>query len=197
MATAPRRALVSVGRFAPLIFALTLLAGCIQRVAVPEPAPGSPSIATVPAAFFVATPPAPTATAAASFAGRYTLVAAESLPPGDARAAYAAPLLQSGTRFVQITLQVAEMREPNTPPFDYELVTDTGVFGALARGEWEAAVATGTAYRQDGVLLFVVPQDLREARLEIVEYAYPRPAPGTTLPLRRTVVAAFALPRLP
>lgn len=197
MPPALRRLLVGTRRFAPLIFVLAMLGGCIQRVAVPDPAPGSPAVATVPPAFFVATPPAPTATAATPFAGSYTLVATEALPPGDARAAYAAPLLQNGTRFVQITLRIAEMREPNTPPFAYELVTEEGVFGALASGEWEAAVASGATYRQDGVLLFVVPQTLREARLEIVEYAYPRPAPGVMLSLRRTVVATFALPRLP
>ena len=61
----------------------------------------------------------------------------------------------------------------------------------------EAAAPTGDSYRQDGVLLFIVPRDLREARLEIVEYAYPRPAPGAAPALRRTVIASFALSPFP
>ena len=68
---------------------------------------------------------------------------------------------------------------------------------AAASGEWEAAVPSGTTYRQDGILLFVVPRDLRSARQEIVDYDYPQPVPGAALTLQRTIVAAFDLPRFP
>jgi hypothetical protein len=195
-----RRHLSHIRRIAPHLILLPALAGCLQRVAVPIPDATPAAVATVPAGFFVATPPAsccPTPPASSAFPGQYTLGAVEALPAGDPRAAYAAPLLGRDTKFVQIALRIAGMRDPHTPPFAYELISDTGVFGALASGEWEAAVPTGTTYRQDGVLLFVVPRDLRAARLEIVEYAYPRPTTGAPLVLRRTVVTTFDLPRFP
>lgn len=196
MPPAPRRLPVSLRRCAPLALAAAL-AGCLQRVPIPAQPTGTPPVATVPAAFFAATPPAIAVGVPEPFPGRYTLAAVETLSPGDPRAAYAAPLLGADARFVQLTLVLTNLREPHAPPFFYELVTAGGVFGALASGEWEAVVPTGAAYRQDGVLLFVVPRTVREAQLEIVEYAYPRPAAGAAATLRRTVIAAFDLPRLP
>jgi hypothetical protein len=187
-------------RIAPLLVLLPALAGCLERVTVPIADATPASVATVPTGFFAATPPAsccPTPPAPSAFPGQYTLGAVEALLPGDTRVAYAAPLLGRDTRFVQIALQITGLRAPHTPPFAYELITDAGVFGALASGEWEAAVPTGTTYRQDGVLLFVVPRDLRAARLEIVDYAYPQPASGVPLILQRTVIATFDLPRFP
>jgi hypothetical protein len=195
-----RRRLTHCWRIAPLLILLPALTACLQRVMVPAPDATPPSVATVPRGFFVATPPpscCPSSAAPSSFPGLYILGAVEALAPGDERAAYAAPLLGNGTRFIQITLQITNLREPHTPPYAYELVTEAGVFGALASGEWEAAVPTNATYRQDGVLLFVVPRDLRAARLEVVEYAYPRPTTGATLALQRTIIVAFDLPRIP
>jgi hypothetical protein len=195
-----RRRLNFCWRIAPLLLLLPVLAACLQRVPIPAPNATPVAIATVPSGFFAATPPAsccPPASAPSPFPGRYLLGAVEALPPGDERAAYAAPLLGNDTKLIQITLQITNLRDPHTPPFAYELVTGAGVFGALASGEWEAAAPAGDSYRQDGVLLFIVPRDLREARLEIVEYAYPRPAPGVALALRRTVIAGFDLPPFP
>jgi hypothetical protein len=195
-----RRHLLTFRRIAPLLLLLPILAGCLQHVAAPNSDATPASIATVPSGFFVATPApscCPTPPAPSAFPGIYVLGAVEALSPGDPRAAYAAPLLGRDTKFVQIALQITNLHEPHTPPFAYELITDTGVFGALASGEWEAAVPNGTTYRQDGVLLFVVPHDLRSARLEIVDYDYPQPAPGAALTLQRTIVVAFDLSRLP
>jgi hypothetical protein len=82
-------------------------------------------------------------------------------------------------------------------------VTPVGVFVALAEGEWEHAVPVGDGYSADGILLFVVPRDLRAGRLEIVDYYYPRALPvggplaPTPAPLVRRVLAIFALDRLP
>jgi hypothetical protein len=195
-----RRHLRRCWRIAPLLCLLPALAACLQRVPVPAVDATPVSVATVPAGFFAATPPpscCPTEPAPSAFPGRYTLGAVQVLPPADPRAAYAAPLAGRDTRFVQVALQITGLREPHTPPFAYELITDAGVFGALASGEWEAAVPTGGTFRQDGVLLFVVPGDLRAARLEVADYTYPPPAPGAPLALRRTLIVAFDLPRLP
>lgn len=197
MPTAPRRLPISPRRHAPLILAAVALAGCLQRVPLPAQPTNTPPVATVPAAFFAATPPASSPAMPEPFPGRYSVVAVEALRPDDPRAAYAAPLLGSDARFLQVTLLLTDLREPHHPPFAYELVTASGIFGALASGEWEVAVPTGATYRQDGVLLFAVPRAAREARLEIVEYAYPRSATGVTPTLRRSVIATFDLPRLP
>ncbi|MFN8513523.1 MAG: hypothetical protein U0841_13220 [Chloroflexia bacterium] len=200
MQTALRRHLIRIRRIAPLLFLLPALTACLQRVAVPATNATPASVATVPSGFFAATPApscCPTPPAPSTFPGLYLLGAVEALPPGDPRAAYAAPLLSRDTKFVQIALQITNLREPHTPSFAYELITDDGVFGALASGEWDAAVPNGTTYRQDGVLLFVVPRDLRSARLEIVDYNYPLPSPGAALTLQRTIVVAFELPRFP
>lgn len=180
-----------LGRIVPLLCCLAALAGCLQRVTTPPTGPNAPAIATVPAAFFVATPYARTPTVEAS-SGRYILGKVELLAADDPRASYAAPLRQRETAFVQVGLRIVGLAEPRTPGAAYELVTEAGVFGALASGEWEAAVANGAAYDQEGVLLFVVPGDLRAGRLEIVAYAYPQGAAGT---LQRRVLAAFDLPR--
>ena len=180
------------------------LSGCLARV--PEPGPGSPApVATVPAAFFAATPvatccPAPgNAAAPPQPPGRYTLGAVTALPAGDRRAAYAAPLLGPDARFVQIALRIDDLTTPRTPEVAYELVTAGGVFAALADGEWEGAVADARGYHQDGTLLFVVPLGVRAGRLDIVDYYYPR-AGGSgpaTLPLVRRVAASFSLTNLP
>lgn len=178
---------------APLLLA-PALAGCLQRVQAPATAPGVP--ATVPSAFFAATPYALTPTPL-PFPGRYSLGKVEALAADDPRARYAAPLLSRETRFVQVELRLTGLTEPRTPAVAYELIADTGIYGALASGEWEAAAPDGATFRQDGVLLFVVPRDLRAARLEIVAYAYPPPPPNGTLALQRRLLAAFDLPRLP
>lgn len=200
MRTAPRRHLTCIRRSAPLLLLLPALTACLQRVPVPAPNATPASVATIPAGFFAATPApscCPTPPAPSTFPGLYLLGAVEALPPGDPRAAYAAPLLSRDTKFVQIALQITNLREPHTPSFSYELITDNGVFGALASGEWESTVPNGATYRQDGVLLFVVPRDLRSARLEIVDYSYPPPSPGAALALQRTIIVAFELPRFP
>lgn len=197
MAASPTRSSRFLRQLLPVCACTLALAGCLQRVAIPAPAPATPLVATIPAGFFVATPPPPTVIPTLPFFGRYRLIATEALRPGDARARYAVPLLDRDTHFVQITLLITDLREPRTPSFAYELVTEAGVFGALASGEWEEASATGATYRQEGVLLFVVPLRLREARLEVVEYAYERTASGAPTALERVVIASFELPSLP
>jgi hypothetical protein len=175
-----RRQLTRCWQIAPLLILLPALTACLQRVMVPAPDATPLAVATVPRGFFIATPlPSccPSSAAPSSFPGHYILGTVEALTPGDERAAYAAPLLGNDTRFIQITLQITNLREPHTPPFVYELVTETGVFGALANGEWEAAVPTNTTYRQDGVLLFVVPGVLKSWSMLI-----PGPRPGRHWP---------------
>ena len=141
--------------------------------------------------------------AAGSARRRYTLGAVAALGATDPRAAYATPLLGQNGRFVQVALQVEELQQPQPPAVAYELVGADGVYAALADGEWERAKARGLSYSEEGVLLFVVPRDLQKARLEIVDYYYPRPttASGTTPtavpPLMRRVLATFAFDRLP
>ncbi len=178
----------------PLIACLLALGGCLQRVTAPVAVPNASAVATVPAAFFAATPYARTPTAETTSA-QFILGKVELLAPDDPRARYAAPLRQRDTQFLQVTLRIVGLDEPRTPTIAYELVTEAGVFGALASGEWDAAVANGATYRQDGVLLFVVPGDLRVGRLEIVAYAYPQTAAGAAVTLQRRVLAAFELPR--
>lgn len=185
-----RRWLRYLGRLVPLLACLGALAGCLQRVTAPAAIPSTPAVATVPAAFFVATPYPRTPTSGPS-AVRFILGKVEALAADDPRARYAVPLRQRDTGFVQVALRITGLDEPRTPAVAYELITEAGVFGALASGEWEAAVANGAAYDQDGVLLFVVPSDLRSGRLEIVEYAYTQ-----TGALQRRVLATFDLPRL-
>lgn len=177
-----------------------LLGGCLARTAAPTAAPVS-LVATVPGSFLAATPAAEPPPALP--AGRYTVGQVTALPSGDARAGYAAPILGQNAKFVQIALRIDDLRQPSPPEVAYELVTPVGVFVALAEGEWERAVPVGDGYSEDGVLLFVVPRDLRSGRLEVVDYYYPRAivsggatAP-TPAPLVRRVLATFVLDRLP
>lgn len=176
------------------------LGGCLAHL--PGTAPtATVGVATVPASFFVATPamvPPPDPPA-----GRYTVGHIVALPRDDPRAAYAAPALGQGARFVQLTLRADDLREPRPPDVEYELIGEDGVYAALAAGEWELAIANGTTYSQEGGILFVLPRELRAARLEIVDYYYPRlaptagPTPQALPPLVRRVLASFALDRLP
>ncbi|HEY8599923.1 MAG TPA: hypothetical protein VIL85_15910 [Thermomicrobiales bacterium] len=176
------------------------LAGCLVHLPASTPV-ATVGVATVPAAFFAATPaiaPPPDPPA-----GRYTLGAVTALAANDPRAAYAVPVLGQNGRFVQVALRIDELQEPQPPAVAYELVGEDGVYAALADGEWERASAKGALYTQEGVLLFVVPRDLQKARLEIVDYFYPRPTtangptPPAVPPLVRRVLASFALDRLP
>lgn len=189
-----------VARFVILMALPFGLGGCLVHLPATTPA-ATVGVATVPAVFFVATPA--TAPPPDPPAGRYTLGAVAALGATDPRAAYATPLLGQNGRFVQVALRVEELQQPQPPAVAYELVGADGVYAALADGEWERAKARGLSYSEEGVLLFVVPRDLQKARLEIVDYYYPRPttASGTTPtavpPLVRRVLATFAFDRLP
>lgn len=194
------RLLRRLGRGLLVLVLPCFLGGCLVRTAAPTPA-RSPAVATVPGGFLSATPalaPPPSAPP-----GRYVLGQIVALPPGDARAGFALPSIGQEARAIQIAMRIEDLREPRPPEVAYELVTPVGVFAALAEGEWERAVPVGEGYRAEGVLLFVVPRDLRSGRLEIVDYYYPRlTIPGgvatpVTPPLVRRVLATFALDRLP
>jgi hypothetical protein len=192
----PRR----LGRAVALLLLPLALGGCLARTPASPPA-RTPAVATVPGSFLEATPavdaPPPLPP------GRYTLGQVLALPGGDPRAGYAAPLLGQNAKFLQVALRIDDLRAPKPPEVAYELVSPVGVFVALASGEWERALSTGGGYSEDGVLLFVVPRDLRAARLEIVDYYYPRalaaggaPTP-TPVPLVRRVLVTFPLDHLP
>jgi hypothetical protein len=192
----PRR----LGRAIVLLLLPLALGGCLARTSSSTPA-RTPAVATVPGSFLEATPAVEAPPAIPP--GRYTLGQVLSLPSGDPRASYAAPLLGQNARFIQVALRIDDLRLPAPPEVTYELVSPTGVFAALAAGEWERALPTGNGYSEDGVLLFVVPRDLRTARLEIVDYYYPQllpsggaPAPSPA-PLVRRVLATFSFDRLP
>lgn len=186
----------------PLLFVGVFgLTGCLSR-----PPAGTPTlaaaIATVPSSFFVATPALALPPVAPR--GRFTLGQVAVLPVGDPRAAYAAPTLGASTKALQIALRVEGLPNSRPPDVSYELVTAGGVFVALADGEWERASADGGAYRAEGTLLFILPRDLHNGRLDIVDYYYPRLDQGTgsgptpvAPPLVRRVLASFALDRLP
>lgn len=189
-----------VARFVVLLVVPFGLGGCLVRLPAPTP-DATVGVATVPVLFFAATPaialpPDPPA-------GRYTLGTVTALAANDPRAAYAVPLLGPSGRFVQIALRVDELSEPQPPAVAYELVSENGVYAALAEGEWERASAKGVRYTEEGVLLFVVPRDLQKARLEIVDYYYPRATtansatPAAVPPLVRRILATFAFDRLP
>lgn len=203
---APRRGIVrdwrggALLRLAIVVLLPFGLGGCLARVATPVPA-ATVGVATVPSSFFAATPavvPPPDPPA-----GRYTVGAIVALAATDPRAAYAAPALGPSARFVQIALRADDLAEPRAPAVAYELVTDSGIVSALAEGEWERAVGDGPRYSQRGRLLFALPRDQRAGRLEIVDYYYPRLAPGlgatpaSSPPLVRRVLASFVLDRLP
>ena len=176
------------------------LSGCL--VHLPSSAPAATvGVATVPAIFYAAAPasaPPPDPPA-----GRYILGAVTALAANDPRAAYAVPALGQSGRFVQIALRVEELQQPQPPAVAYELVGESGVYTALAEGEWERASAKGAQYTEEGILLFVVPRELQKARLEIVDYYYPRPTtangatPAAAPPLVRRVLASFTFDRLP
>lgn len=186
------------------------LGACLQRVPS-SPVVGSPVAATVPPAFFEATPAACCRTAVAGaervIPGRYTLREVATVPTDDPRAAWAAPAVGRGAKIVLATVSAAGLRQPITPDLAYELVTDEGVFAALAGGEWDAPAPAGgspATYRQDGALLFVVPRAVRAGRLDIVEYYYPFVAASgagvlapTPVPLARRLIASFAIDRIP
>lgn len=194
------RPLRRVARFVVLLALPFGLGGCLAHLPATTPV-ATVGVATVPAVFFAATPalaPPPDPPA-----GRYTLGAVSALAANDPRAAYALPILGQNGRFVQIALRADELQEPQPPAVAYELVGESGVYAALAEGEWERASAKGALYTEEGILLFVVPRDLEKARLEIVDYYYPRPTtangatPVVVPPLVRRVLATFALDRLP
>jgi hypothetical protein len=188
------------GRAVALLLLPLALGGCLARTASLTPV-FTPAVATVPSTFLEATPAAEAPPAIPP--GRYTLGQVTPLPSGDPRAGYATALLGQNAKFIQVALRVDGLRLATPPEVAYELVSPVGVFAALAAGEWEQALQTGNGYSADGVLLFVVPRDLRTARLEIVDYYYPRalptggiPAP-TPAPLVRRVLATFTIERLP
>ena len=185
--------------------------GCLDHVASGV-TPGQPVVATVPDAFFQATPAAccqtPEANGPVSQPGRYTLRGVTTVAPGDPAAGYALALAGPEARVVRIALSIDDLRDPRTPDAYYELVTSAGVFPALASGEWDpvtpVTVTNATTYHQQGALLFVVPRAIVSGRLDIVAYYYPQPvtvtdnAPAPTpAPLVRQVVASFAIPSLP
>lgn len=188
-----------VARFVILLILPFGLGGCLVHLPSSTPA-ATLGVATVPAIFYAATPaiaPPPDPPA-----GRYILGAVTTLAANDPRAAYAVPMLGQGGRFVQIALRVEDLPQPQPPAVAYELIAESGVYTALAEGEWERASVKGAQYTQEGILLFVVPRELQKARLEIVDYYYPRPttANGATPaapPLVRRVLASFAFDRLP
>jgi len=194
------RPLRRVARFVILMALPFGLGGCLAHLPATTPA-ATVGVATVPAVFFAATPaiaPPPDPPA-----GRYTPGAVTALAANDPRAAYAVPVLGQNGRFVQIALRVDELPEPQPPAVAYELVGENGVYAALADGEWERASAKGVTYTEEGTLLFVVPRELQKARLEIVDYYYPRPTttngttPAAVPPLVRRVLATFTFDRLP
>jgi hypothetical protein len=201
MTRQPRpRPLRRAARFVVLLALPFGLGGCLVHLPAATPA-ATVGVATVPAIFFAATPavaPPPDPPA-----GRYTLGAITALAANDPRAAYGVPILGPNGRFIQIALRIDELPQPQPPAVAYELVGENGVYAALADGEWERASAKGAQYIEEGVLLFVVPRELQKARLEIVDYYYPRPTttngaiPAAVPPLVRRVLASFAFDRLP
>ncbi|MGN6759187.1 MAG: hypothetical protein ACTHMJ_22690 [Thermomicrobiales bacterium] len=198
-------------RIACLLLLPLALWGCLDHVASGV-TPGQPAVATVPDAFFQATPVAccqtPEANGPVSQPGRYTLRGVTAVAQSDPAAGYALALAGPETRVVRIALSIDDLRDPRTPDTYYELVTSAGVFPALASGEWDpvtpVTVTSTTTYHQQGALLFVVPRAVVGGRLDIVAYYYPQPAPitntapaPTPAPLVRQVVASFAIPSLP
>src|SRR4051794_11689163 len=122
-----RRWLRYLGRIAPLLVCLATLAGCLQRVTAPPPLPSTPAVATVPAAFFAATPYSRTPTAETT-RQHFILGKVETLAADDPRASYATPLRQRDTGFVQVSLRIVGLDDPHTPAVSYELITEVGVF---------------------------------------------------------------------
>jgi hypothetical protein len=206
------RALLRRGSLIALLLFLPLaLGGCLDHIASGSP-PGQPVVATVPDAFFQATPVAccqtPTVSGRVRQPGRYALRGITVVTQSDPDAGYALALAGPATRVVRIALSIDDLRDPRTPDTYYELVTAEGVFPALASGEWDpvtpAPDANATTYRQQGALLFVVPRAVVSGRLDIVAYFYPPPAAvpsgspvPTPAPLVRQVIASFAIAQLP
>jgi hypothetical protein len=198
-------------RLAVLLLLPFALWGCLDHVASGV-TPGQPAVATVPDAFFQATPAeccqTPDATGPVRQPGRYTLRGVTAVAPSDPDAGYALALAGPETRVVRIALSIDDLRDPRAPDTDYELVTSAGVFPALASGEWDpvtpVTVTNATTYHQQGALLFVVPRTVESGHLDIVTYYYPQPVAvpsgspePTPGPLVRQVLASFAIPSLP
>lgn len=185
---------------APWLLLPLALGGCLARLP-DQPGAAQIGTATVPPQVFAATPIA--AAPPAIPAGRYILGPITGLNTAVPTSSYAAALLDSGTKGIQIALQVADLSLPAPPPVNYELVTASGVFRPLADGEWDQAIAQGTGWTIAGTLIFVVPRDLRAGQLMIVDYYYPQarsasvPTPAPLTPLIRRTLVSFALDRLP